>query len=205
MISETDSSYYSEEDEQIEEPEEWFECVVDSDYEISNKYPYHIRRKGTKRHIAQTLNKANGYLQSKINKKNYYLHRIIAKQFIPNDNPEKDQVDHINRIKTDNHISNLRWVNALENVHNRGGIYGSVYTDEIDEETIKIETYGNRKLENYYYDFNLDQFYHYEDGKYRLLNVLHRKNGNEFMSVCDRNGVKFHFYTKRFKKLFELE
>ena len=45
-------------------------------------------------------------------------HRLIAIQFI--ENPEnKEEVDHINRIPTDNRINNLRWVTREENRANR--------------------------------------------------------------------------------------
>ena len=44
------------------------------------------------------------------------VHRLVASAWIPN--PEnKPQVDHINnQQKTNNHISNLRWVTAKENM-----------------------------------------------------------------------------------------
>ncbi|MBN2661602.1 MAG: HNH endonuclease [Tannerellaceae bacterium] len=45
------------------------------------------------------------------------LHRIIAKAFIPNPD-NKPQVDHINGIRTDNRLSNLRWVTPSENNKN---------------------------------------------------------------------------------------
>ena len=206
MNYESDSSYYSEESEENESSEEeWLECVVDKDYEISNKYPHNIRRKGTKRNIAKTLKK-DGYLVCALNKKDYKHHRIVALQFIPNDNPDKNQVDHINRVKTDNHISNLRWVDRFENNHNRGGIFKPfVYTDEIDEKAMKIEKYGNRELENYYYDFNLDQFYHYEDKRYRLLRVVHRNKGYDYVYMYDKNGARFEFNLNVFKADLELE
>ncbi len=52
-------------------------------------------------------------------KKKVRVHRIVAETFIPN--PEnKSEVDHINRIRNDNRVENLRWATRLENAQNRG-------------------------------------------------------------------------------------
>jgi hypothetical protein len=59
----------------------------------------------------------NSYVKVKLNDKLISVHRLVAKAFI--DNPEnKSEVDHINTIKDDNRISNLRWVTSTENSNN---------------------------------------------------------------------------------------
>ena len=63
-----------------------------------------------------------GYLHTSLSKdckqKNFQIHRLIALHFIPN--PDNlPEVDHINGIKTDNRIENLRWVSRQQNMWNR--------------------------------------------------------------------------------------
>ncbi len=77
--------------------------------------------------------KRKKFLKSRLEKKGYYvvdlckdgkkklckIHRLIALHYIPLVDG-KDMVDHIDQNKTNNDISNLRWVNSSENQRNTG-------------------------------------------------------------------------------------
>ena len=67
-------------------------------------------------------NNSKGYIQININKKMYYLHRLIYKYFNEDwditDITRDNQIDHININPTDNRIENLRIVNHSENCRN---------------------------------------------------------------------------------------
>ena len=47
------------------------------------------------------------------------IHRLIAINFISNEDSTKNQVDHIDGIRTNNNIFNLRWVTKTENMRNQ--------------------------------------------------------------------------------------
>lgn len=50
-------------------------------------------------------------------RKTIKAHRLVAMAFIEN-TENKSAIDHINGIKTDNNVENLRWVTNKENTHN---------------------------------------------------------------------------------------
>lgn len=60
----------------------------------------------------------NVYIKDMYGKyRNQYIHRLVATYFVPSD-PDCDEVDHINRDKTDNRADNLRWVDRSTNSKN---------------------------------------------------------------------------------------
>jgi hypothetical protein len=62
----------------------------------------------------------DGYKCPEISKKEYKQHRIIATAFLGLDiNNTKIQVDHINGVRHDNRLENLRLVTHQQNQHNR--------------------------------------------------------------------------------------
>ncbi len=61
-----------------------------------------------------------GYLRTRITidgvAVNKRIHRLVAQYFIPQNNPEQINVNHINGIKSDNRVENLEWVTNSENM-----------------------------------------------------------------------------------------
>lgn len=71
--------------------------------------------------ILRQASRKKGYLAARLyfggKQKSYQVARLVAITFLPN--PEgKPTVDHINNIKTDNRVENLRWATYQENMNN---------------------------------------------------------------------------------------
>ena len=91
------------------------------------KYDYQIMSNGDvisgkyKRKLATCLDK-DGYvkvsLTSTDNKRHLYsVHRLVAENFMPVDNMENLQINHIDGNKQNNDISNLEWCDCVYNIH----------------------------------------------------------------------------------------
>ena len=92
-------------------------------YEVSNlgRVKSLNYRKTGKKKILKNVENNKGYLTVYLTKngkrKLFQVHRLVAETFIPN--PEdKPCVDHINTIRDDNRVENLRWVTYEENNNN---------------------------------------------------------------------------------------
>ena len=88
-------------------------------YEVSNQG--YVRNTDTGRVLKQGKN-PNGYYFITLSKngigKSFKIHRLIGLYFIPN--PENlREIDHIDRNKTNNSISNLRWISHSNNNRNK--------------------------------------------------------------------------------------
>ena len=95
---------------------------VDLKYEDNKLYRLDNRNKKWSCCNDNTPNN-KGYIVFAINKKRYYLHRIIYKYHIEEwditDTSRDNQIDHININPLDNRIENLRIVNHSQNNRNR--------------------------------------------------------------------------------------
>ena len=78
----------------------------------------------TEREIKQCRD-CNGYmwvwLTNKDGTKHYLVSRLIAMTFIPNDDADKREIDHIDRNRGNNAVTNLRWADDYDQNLNRIG------------------------------------------------------------------------------------
>jgi hypothetical protein len=157
-----------------------YEIVKDHpNYFIMKEYPDEVFNRKTGRQVTESLHSdANGYRHLFIDSKYIYKDRLIANQWIPNDDPiHKTQIDHINGIKYDNRIENLRHCTAKENCNNKYTMKGQVitYKDDLSDDSIQIISYGVSEFDNLYFDE--DCFWIYNGLKYRKIEYHKRKDG----------------------------
>jgi len=112
------------------EGEIWTECYLDNNYVVSNLG--RVMFVPTQRLNIGSLDKS-GYRNVSINNKNYRLHRLILQSFDPRDDFEKMTVDHINGIKDDNRLENLRWAENEENI-----MYMMLHRADLNKELTRI-------------------------------------------------------------------
>ncbi|KAK8887174.1 hypothetical protein M9Y10_038212 [Tritrichomonas musculus] len=186
------------------------------DYEILNDFPYTIRRKKKHYVIKESINQ-KGYPSVHLNCKKLEKHRIIAKQFLPNPN-NFPEVDHINKIRDDYHIDNLRWCDRVMNNRNRssnhtGVVYEFVYN--IPDEAMVVDFYDMKTErrefndKEYYYYYNEetgeDIFYRrITDEEYRVLHVNECKCGLKYVNLNYKNNKTTSMMINRFKRQHDI-
>jgi len=115
-------------------------------------------------------NYTNGYLRVNIDGKWHLVHRLVAQKFIPN--PDNLLfVDHIDGDRTNNHVSNLRWVTCMTN----------------------NQSINTSKPVGHWYITPSGNFRHIIS----INGTTHRKNFNNFSEMMFYNLVlKYCLYTK---------
>ncbi len=93
----------------------------------------------------------NGYRYLRIvengKNKNLYVHHLVAKCFI-GDRPPNLVIDHIDRIKLNNNVSNLRYITYSENNRNSSRYNHDIETqDKVERRRIQARRYYQRNRE----------------------------------------------------------
>ena len=96
--------------------EEWKSIVNYKNYKVSN-FGNVMNKHGR---ILKPYLTENGYLRMSlcnVEQKYFFVHRLVLETFNPTE--EDLECDHINHIKNDNRLCNLRWVTRSQNSRHR--------------------------------------------------------------------------------------
>jgi hypothetical protein len=128
-------------------------------------------------------------LRLSLNQKHYHPHKLIALQWIPN--PEDYPViDHINRIKTDNRIENLRWTTIKNNNRNHATNHGVdvEYFDELPHHSQPLILYNGHDIEPGYSFDEEYNVYFWNGLKFYKLKRLTQFGKYDFVMVRGISG-----------------
>lgn len=111
-------------------------------YSVSNKGSVRNDERGS---LVKPMLSTSGYnyvhLVVKRKKHTCYIHRLVGKAFL--NNPlNLPQIDHINGCRTDNNVSNLRWVSVSDNLR----AYGSKQRSETRSKPVVAQNTNGDKI-----------------------------------------------------------
>ena len=100
-------------------------------YQVSNEGMVKSFKKGKEKMLKLYKDKY-GYYAVKLSKdgkhKFYYVHRLVAQEFVYNDNLFFNQINHKDEVKTNNKADNLEWCDSTYNNNYGTAIYRRIET-----------------------------------------------------------------------------
>ena len=160
----------------------WRTLIENENYEISCEYPHCIRNKKSKRILKPKVD-SRGYLQIDLyhlgKGVHYKVHRLIVNNLV-SEIPKGKCVDHLNNIRTDNRIENLRVVSYNENNVNKNN-KGAKFVYFNEEERLDLELINHDGI--FFNPINKKFYRHIFEWKFRELKLYN----------CSKNCIRIQY------------
>jgi hypothetical protein len=176
-----------------EETNEWYSLKRFPKYEISI-LSSKVRHAETKE-MVRTFQRRDRYILIKLkgDRKPYYIHKLMADQFLEH-KEGRHVIDHIDRDRANNLLSNLRRTSFSINSLNKSS-HGRIvyeYTNSLPEGAFKLQPWEGIDLRFEYYQAG-DDVYVYNSVSYRKL--YKNERGYVKLAVKTSNRIKYkRFY-----------
>ena len=96
--------------------EQWIPTLVDEKYHASTWGRVKSFKKNPAGVVMSPSDNGNGYLKLILNRKSYYVHRLVAEVHALNTNPAMyGEVNHLDGNKSNNRSGNIEWCNSSQN------------------------------------------------------------------------------------------
>jgi hypothetical protein len=185
--------------------EEWRVVAEFPNYEVSNQARV---RNTTTGFMLKTQYDKDGYAFACISHagraKNLWIHRLVAQTFIGEIPPDME-VDHIDRNRTNNAISNLRIITKTQNIRNssRRNGHEHEFVAELSQDAIMVEEYGEHRFNDIYYDQG--EFYRFNIDEYmRLTQIRARTCPSYYVNARNTNGKNVQIYVDKYRRMINV-
>jgi hypothetical protein len=187
------------EEDQSEEVEEFRRIGGYDNYSVSNLG--NVRNDRTNRILRPGLSSV-GYLTVVLyqngTKSTKYVH-LVASVFIGEANGR--DIDHCDRNRLNNHVSNLRYVSKSDNCRNKTSHMGTIYqfVPTLPENAIELTEYGAHHFDNLYYHDGT--FYVFTGLEYRILPyITNPRTHSIYVGAYDRNGTHRNINIAKYRR-----
>ena len=146
---------------------------IEKDYFVSIDGRIYSKRKFKKlTELKQQKTGHKGYAKVRVNRKDKFVHRLVAISYLPNPCNKKN-VNHIDGDKQNNHVDNLEWCTQSENIQH-------AYDTGLKKPYTGIKDKGNNK---------------FADEWNKLF-----KQGNSFRKIGKQYNVSHHTISRTINK-----
>ncbi|CAL6071526.1 Conserved_hypothetical protein [Hexamita inflata] len=115
-------------------------------------------------------------IQNEFGSDQFFIHRLVTEAFL-GERPDNYDIDHIDRNRQNNQLSNLRYVTRSQNLRNRSSYVGHTaeYLEVLPNTCVKLNNFKHHTFDRYFIDIESNQIYSFDNNQYRKL-ILTKDN-----------------------------